>query len=231
MFQNEVTLLKKENKKQSSKLGENDEKTINNIMKSINIFKVNSYDAQVIHRDLIGMAQDAELRDSDLEEAIGRDIKEFTEEIVKNSIGPSRIEIVLSFLIKACGYFLILFIALSYGAYGSLSWKADPIIMVYYIAVVLVSFIVEGLITPLFNLEKGIKRIIPSLISLFMFVMLTMIISLVYSKQNAVNINAGRIIAVSAALYFLSTCLNVQNIHRLAKEKKNCIKDLIDRFE
>ncbi|HCJ56235.1 MAG TPA: hypothetical protein DHV55_01720 [Clostridiaceae bacterium] len=134
-------------------------------------------------------------------------------------------------MIKACGYFLILFIALSYGAYGSLSWKADPIIMVYYIAVVLVSFIVEGLITPLFNLEKGIKRIIPSLISLFMFVMLTMIISLVYSKQNAVNINAGRIIAVSAALYFLSTCLNVQNIHRLAKEKKNCIKDLIDRFE
>ena len=57
MLENEVTLLKKENKDQSSKLKENDNEVIEDIMKSMSIFKVNSYDSQVIRRDLIVMAR------------------------------------------------------------------------------------------------------------------------------------------------------------------------------
>lgn len=61
MFKSEVTLLKKENTKQLEILGNDSKEVINSIMKTMSIFKVNSYDAQVIHRDLIGMAQELEL--------------------------------------------------------------------------------------------------------------------------------------------------------------------------
>ena len=57
MLKNEVTLLKKENEEQSIKLKQDDSEIIKNIMKSMSIFKVNSYDSQVIRRDLIVMAR------------------------------------------------------------------------------------------------------------------------------------------------------------------------------
>ena len=56
MFANEVTLIKTENETQSKNLREDDRKVIKDIMKSMSMFKVNSYDAQVIRRDLIGKA-------------------------------------------------------------------------------------------------------------------------------------------------------------------------------
>lgn len=99
MFKNEVTLLKKENLRQMENVKEDDEDIIYEIMKSMSVFKVNSYDAQVIQRDLIGMAQDSELRGTNLKNVIGNDIKSFSNEIIKNSYGPSTIEILLNFLI------------------------------------------------------------------------------------------------------------------------------------
>ena len=80
MFKSEVTLLKKENEEQSIELRKDDERVIKDIMKSMSVFKVNSYDAQVIQRDLIGMAQELKLRGSNLQEAIGDDLKGFTNE-------------------------------------------------------------------------------------------------------------------------------------------------------
>lgn len=45
MFRDEISLLKAENKKQLAELSLEEQHTIRDITESINIFKVNSYDA------------------------------------------------------------------------------------------------------------------------------------------------------------------------------------------
>jgi len=226
MFKSEVTLLKKYNEKQSMELREDDEQVIKDIMKSMSVFKVNSYDAQVIQRDLIGMAQELKLRDSSLQEAIGYDIKGFTNEIINNSSGASKREILLNFLSKLAGYFFVWFIALSFGAYGGLLWAVNPAIYFYYFAAVLIIFITEGLITPFFCTEKGFKKNLQTLISIFLFVTVTTIIYFLHDNQYTKEANVGYIIVVSGLVYIITKYLNARNIHILAKGKKNYIEDL-----
>lgn len=228
MFENEVKLLKKENGKQTEKLEEEDKIIINNIMKNMSIFKVNSYDAQVIRRDLVGMAQELRLRDSSLEQAIGDDIKGFTNEIINNGNGASKLEILLEFLIKASGFFMMSFGLISLGAYGKLTFDANPVIYLLYGGIVLISFIIDGIITPVFNLEKGFKNHISSLISITLVVTLTLIVFALNDKENTIKIHAGYIIAISGLFYLISQYLNNKNIQRLAKDKKNYIADLLN---
>ncbi|MBU3186714.1 hypothetical protein [Clostridium estertheticum] len=226
MIQNEVILLKEENEKQSIELREDDERNIKNIMKSMSMFKVNSYDAQVIQRDLIGMAQELKLRNSSLQEAIGDDVKGFTNEIINNSSGPCKREILLNLLLKLSGYFFAWFTGLSFVAYGGLSWEANPIIYFYYIGAVLIIFVTEGMITPLFITEKGLKKKLSSVFSTLLFVIFSTIIYFLNDNQYTIEINAGYIILISAIMYLIVKYLNVININRLAKGKKNYIDDL-----
>jgi len=226
MTQNEVILLKEENEKQSIELREDDERNIKRIMKSMSMFKVNSYDAQVIQRDLIGMAQELQLRNSSLQEAIGDDVKGFTNEVINNSSGPCKREILLNFLLKLSGYFLGWFTLLAFGAYGGLSWKANPIIYFYFIGAVLIIFVTEGMITPLFITEKGLKKKLSSVFSIVLFVIFSTTVYFLNDKQYTIEINAGYIILISAIVYLIVKYLNRKNINRLAKGKKNYIDDL-----
>lgn len=226
MFDNEVTLLKTENESQSINLSEDDQRVIKDIMKSMSMFKVNSYDAQVIQRDLIGMAHKLKLRESSLQEAIGDDVKGFTNEIISSSSGPCTREILLNFLSKLSGYFFVWFVGLAIGAYGGLSWEANPIIYITYIIAVCIIFIMEGLITPIFSTETGMKKNLQSLISISLFVTLTVIIYFIQNPQYTKEVRAGYIIVVSGIMYLFTKYLNTRNIHRLAKGKNNYIEDL-----
>lgn len=227
MFENEVKLLKEENKKQSNILEEQDKEIISNIMKNMSIFKVNSYDAQVIQRDLVGMAQEFRLRGSCLEQAIGTDIKGFTNEIINNGNGPSKLEILLRFLIRASLFFIMSFGLLSIGAYGKLTFDANPVIYLLYGGIVLISFTIDGIITPIYSLEKGPKRHIPSFVSIILVITLTTVVFLLNDRENTSKIYANYIIAISGLFYIVSQYLNNRNIQRLAKDKKNNIEDLI----
>ena len=226
MFANEVSLLKTENEIQSKNLREDDLQIIKDIMKSMSLFRVNSYDAQVIRRDLIGMAYEMKLRNSSLQETIGEDVKGFTDEIIKNSFGPSMWEIMLNFLMKLSGYFFTWFILLAIGAYSSLSWKANPIVYLYFIGAVVLIFITEGIIAPRFINEKGFKKNLDLLISMLLLIILTTIISLLNNKNYTREVNGGIIIAASGIVYLITQYLNSIHIGRLAKGKRNFIDDL-----
>ena len=226
MFTNEVTILKTENEMQSKNLRDDDRRVIKDIMKSMSMFKVNSYDAQVIRRDLIGMAYEMKLRNSSLQKAIGDDVKGFTDEVIKNSIGPSMWEIILNFFMKLSGYFFTWFTLLAIGAYSSFSWKANPIVYLYFIGAVVLIFITEGIIAPRFITEKGFKKNLHSLISMLLFITLTSIIFLLNDKNYTREVDGGIIIASSGLVYLIAQYLNSINIGRLAKDKKNFIDDL-----
>lgn len=226
MFTNEVTILKTENEIQSKNLRDDDRRVIKDIMKGMSMFKLNSYDAQVIRRDLIGMAFEMKLRNSSLQETIGDDVKGFTDEVIKNSFGPSMWEIILNFLMKLSGYFFTWFTLLSVGAYSSLTWKANPIVYLYFIGAVVLIFLTEGILAPRFITEKGFKKNLYSLISMLLFVILTSIIFLLNDKSYTREVNGGIIIAASGLVYLISVNLNSNNIGRLSKDKKNFIDDL-----
>ncbi|MCT4598835.1 MAG: hypothetical protein N4A50_13260 [Vallitalea sp.] len=227
MLINEVTLLKKENEEQSKELIETDKLEINNIMKSMSIFRVNSYDAQVIRRDLIGMAQELKLRDSSFEEAIGEDVKGFANEIISNSSGPSKSEILLKFLIKLFGFLFMSYTVLAFGAFGELTWDANPVLHLLYIGSVLIIFSTEEIITPLFITEKGIKKRLPSIISILLFIVLGILIYFLNDKGYTQKVHGGYIIIISAISYLVTKYLSIKNINRMAKDKKNYIEDLI----
>ena len=226
MLKNEVTLLKKENEEQSIKLKQDDSEIIKNIMKSMSIFKVNSYDSQVIRRDLIGMAQELNLRDSNLEESIGDNIKNFATEIINNSNGPSKIEIFLNFLTKLSGFLFIWFVALTFWAFGGSNWNVNPKIYFYYIGAVLIMFIIEGIITPIYSTEKGIKKRFPSFISIISFLILTTAMYFIDDSQYTNTIDVKYIIVTSGLVYIISKYFNTKNIHKLSKNKRNFIEDL-----
>ncbi|WP_312699613.1 hypothetical protein [Sedimentibacter sp.] len=227
MFMNEMILLKRENEAQIKTLRDDDVQTIKYIMKSMSVFKVNSYDAQVIKRDLIGMAQEFELRNKTLHDAIGSDVKGFAHEIIKNSGGPCIYEIVLGFLLKMSGYFFGWFLVLAVGAYsGNFVWNADPIMILFYFIMVILSFITEGMINPVFSMEKGFKKEIGSIIPISLFLAVSIMFYFMYDKQNIREINAGYIVITSGISYLIVKYLNNKNINKLASNKKNFIQDL-----
>lgn len=226
MIGNEMTLLKKENKKQTREIKEEDKDMIKNIMKSMSIFKLNSYDTEVIKRDLIGMAHELRLRNSSLKEEINGDVKGFAKEIINNGNGPSKIEIILNFLSKLFGWISIWLMSVSIIAYGQFNWGMNSNLFVFYIIIVIVIFIMESIITPIFISEKGFKKNIPQIISAFSFIALIGIILLTNNNSEKIQVNSLYIIIPSAVIYVIIQYLKKINIHRLAKEKNNYISDL-----
>lgn len=227
MFKNEVSILKNNNNEQSITLDPYDNVIIGDIVGSMSIFKVNSYDAEVIRRDLIGMAQELNLRESNLEESIGDNLTSFTYEIIKNSSGPSVIEIFIGLVGKVSGFIFMIFILLSSLAYGGLSWGVKPLILFFYIVFYSIIFIAEGIITPLFSTKKGIIRSIPSIIGILFFVASGIIAEFFNHSQTLIMINASYVIIISGLIYVISKYLYSKHIHELAKDKKNFIQDLI----
>lgn len=227
MFKNEVSILKKDNKKQSIGLDPYDNDLIQDITQSMSVFKVNSYDAEVIRRDLIGMSQELRLRDSSLKETIGDNLTGFTHEIIKNSNGPSLIEIFLWFSVKMSFYLLGTLILLSFFAYRGISWKLTPLILLFYIGYGSIFFIIEGVVTPLFSTKKGFMKILPAIIGTLMVLVLVFITISRNDSPTAVMINASYLIIISGLIFIISKYFYNRHIHKLAKDKKNFIQDLI----
>ncbi|MBU3178082.1 hypothetical protein KPL47_17280 [Clostridium estertheticum] len=82
------------------------------------------------------------------------------------------------------------------------------------------------MITPLFITEKGLKKKLSSVFSILLFVVFSTIIYFLNDNQYTIEINAGYIILISAIMYLIVKYLNIININRLAKGKKNYIDDL-----
>ena len=227
MFKNEATILKKENNNQSNKLETNDYHIIKDIMKSMSIFKVNSYDAEVIRRDLIGMSQELSLRGSNLKESIGDDLTGFSDEIINNSAGPSFIEIFLGIIGRVAGFIFLNFTILSFFAYAGLSWDVKPMVLVIFIVLYSISFLIDGILAPIFSTKKGIIRATPSIIGILIFILISFIAEPINHTPSSFMIKAYHVIVASGIIYVLSKYLYINHIHKLTKDKNNFIQDLI----
>lgn len=91
---------------------------------------------------------------------------------------------------------------------------------------VLIIFVADGMITPLFITEKGLKKNLGSLFSIVLFVAFSTILFFLIDNQHTQEVNGGYIILISAILYIITKYFNRININRLARGKKNYIDDL-----
>lgn len=172
------------------------------------------------------MAQELKLRDSSLNDAIGNNLKDFTNELIESSNGPSRTEIILKFFSKASGYFFVWFLLSAFLQYGSITWQASPFIYFFYAGMVIISFITEGILAPVFATERGSKGGFDRLFSLLMVVGWAVITYLLINSDNTVKINGALVIVPSGLIFLITKLLNRKNISKLAKGKKNYISDL-----
>lgn len=225
MFDNELTLLETENYKQIKELNKEDEKLINNIMKRMSIFKINSYDAQVVKRDLIGMAQEQKLIGSSLRDSIGDDVRGFTDEIIKNSEGPCIKEIILNYMSSLSGYFFIWFIP-AFLVYGNSPYRIHPVLLLFYFGSATTAFIAEGLLSPFFCTEKGNKKYLETIIFILIASAWGILYLLTSEKQNYIEVNSGVFVILSVLIYLVVSYLKFVNIKKLAKDKSNYIEDL-----
>ncbi len=219
MFKNEVKLLKRENEQKARWLDDEDEDVIDKIMDSLGIFRVNSFDIQVIYKDLIGMAEEAELRDSNMKEIIGDDIKNATYEIINNSRGYSKAEVLLVYLKYLSGIAFLMV-----GFFGTmvnmgLIWEISIAGLIGYFQYVTYFFLVSKLVRPLLHMEGwgrlGFYWTLFIALGLFGVPYATLAHKL---YGNAISsVNSLYVLIGSAIIYIAATYLHYRDVKKYAE--------------
>jgi hypothetical protein len=224
---NIIKELKKENNKESRKIMLDDLGLIRNITDKMNIYIMNTYDMQIVKRDLIGMAQEMKLRGTTLRDELGDNVDEFTKEIIENSRGPSKLDIVLSSL-----KIFVLSLTVLYGVILLLFRNFDstvsiylPIIVVLFIGIVTV---LESIFIPVFNMEKSFKKYVPNVIrGLSVFFLLTSGVPKLV--RYGPSIKRIYLILIFLIIYALTYFAHNKHIENLAESSDDIVKDLIDK--
>jgi len=219
--------LKKENNKESRKIMLDDLGLIRNITDKMNIYIMNTYDMQIVKRDLIGMAQEMKLRGTTLRDELGDNVDEFTKEIIENSRGPSKLDMVLSRLKS-----LVYAITVLYGVILLLSRNFDstvsiylPIIVGLFMGIVM---ILEFIFIPFLNMEKGFKKYIPNVIrGLWFFIFFSSGVPKLV--RYSPSIKRIYLILIFLIIYAITYFAHNKHIENLAKSSDNIVRDLIDK--
>ncbi len=231
MITNKVKLLKKENDDISRWMNDEDENLIDSIMESLGIFRVNSFDAQVIRRDLIGMAEEAKIRGSNMKDVIGDDIRMTTYDIIRNSRGSSKREIVFLYFKYLFGIVFSLI-----GFYGSiiprrLTWDVNLLGLFSLVLSTSMFFLLAKLVRPLLNME-GWGRFGFYWTMLTTLSLSTPAIYAVYSGNliapQRISIPGWIVLLVAGLLYLVSDYYYRRTINKLAMDNSNYFEDLID---
>ena len=220
MFRDEARLLKRENDAIARWMPEDDEDIIDKITDSLGIFRVNSFDAQVIRRDLIGMAEEARLRDSTMKEAIGDDIKLTTYDIIKNSRKSNKHEIVLLYLKYLSGIVFSMISFFGFTVNQSLMWDVN-IFGVFSLALsITMFFLLAKLVRPLLNMEGwgrfGFYWTFLNAISLVSPSWYT-VASAYFFENSKLFIRGWYVLLVAGIMYLISDYFYRKNINKLAK--------------
>jgi hypothetical protein len=218
---NVLKLLKKENEKLSLQLTMDDYVLIRDIMKKMNIFKINSYDALIIQRDLIGMAHEMKIRETSLTQEMGDGFDDFIKEVVQNSRGPSYWEIGLS-LLKKLTFMIAAWIVFFSWLQG---WPSEVALPAFILILIPLQFLNEAILLPIFILEKGFKKQVPFIITIAIY--LPLILLLGQDIRGVVEVPTMPTLIVSLTVYALAYWGYRKHMSDLAKDEQTLVEDLI----
>lgn len=98
MMANELSALKTQNETTTEKLTDINQEILSRILKYVQISRIGAFDREIIRKDLIGMAIEAEKREKTLSDIIGDDEKSWCDSIVDGYGKVSLKELILSIL-------------------------------------------------------------------------------------------------------------------------------------
>ena len=170
---NTLKLLKKENKLREQYLSRESSNTIDKMMKYMNMARMSAFDREITHKELIGMALEAEQRNETFSEIIEGDKKEWCEAVIENSRKISGIEF---FLVVAYDLAIrTLFLSIVFlGMYTDTEavYVTQGIFFLVWLALGTVGQI---FVMPRFLYEKGWKKHIYNLFLIFTLILIAVV--------------------------------------------------------
>lgn len=223
MFKSPLHLLKKTNHEQLLELAVEDQKLIAHIMKRMSVVKINSIDAQIIQRDLIGMAMELKSRGSSLAVSLGDEASDFADAVYKNSGGANWLEFILNYVLRLSGYFFVWFLTSSLLLYGGFTWQANTSVYPIFAMVVTLSFVLDLWITPRLIMKA---HHLPSIIAVLTLVIVTAVFMRFTDQLETVVIHAWPVIGVSAVVFVIAQVMQNLLMRKIANFESHLIEDL-----
>ena len=226
MFKTPLYLLKKSNLDQLDQLSIEDQTLIKNILQRMSLFKINSIEAQIIHRDLLGMAIEHKRRGSSLTAELGADASRFADEVYKSAGHTNWLELLLSLLLRISGYFFIWFLMSSLLLYGGFTWSGSTLIYPLYMVLILISFAIDLFITPHFIMQKSTLRYMPQGIALVAILVVAANFTRLAPEINTQTIHAIPILLLTGTLFLIAQLAQNILFKKMAAVERHHIEDL-----
>ncbi|WP_010293931.1 hypothetical protein [Clostridium senegalense] len=207
-MKNELNKLKFQNEINTENLNEINQKTLTHILCYFKTFKIGAFDREVIRKDLIGMAIEAENRNETLSNIIGNDEKSWCDSILDSygkvsfkelilsiinqispcwiiwgiiffNITPEKVPVDTTWLLVSIGYSVLMTI---YNIFILPKFSFDPLIKQYTIEISLFIVISLLMIFILTFFDRVVLFVIPNYIMHLLSVTIWFISSLLYNN-------------------------------------------------
>lgn len=107
---NALSKLRKENNKVDKELRDYDNVVLTDIIVYLHSSSLHEYDIEVMRKELIGMALEAQIRGEKLSDIIGEDYKSFCDELMKSGSTRTRYDMILESMYIIISGIIILFV-------------------------------------------------------------------------------------------------------------------------
>lgn len=178
---NELSALKTQNETTTQKLTDINKEILSRILKYVQISRIGAFDREIIRKDLIGMAIEAEKREKTLSDIIGADEKSWCDSIVDGYGKVSLKELTLSILKQ---------LSLSWFTWGFIWFGITPSIIKVNIGHLSV-FLLYALVLTIYNFFISYKFAFKSstkqfLINSMFFILITILITILSRALNGI---------------------------------------------
>lgn len=140
LVQNEYTELRKENELRKSTLNKRNQDILRQVYDRMSAYTWNCYEVELVRKDLIGMAAQAEARGSDLEQVMGENPDEYCRQIVEGIDRGSPLDYVCTWYPTAFMIFVVFNVIMLIVNRGNaqvnlLRVLADPFLFLFWLCI------------------------------------------------------------------------------------------------
>lgn len=218
-FRNELKRLEKENNDMAADIECRDNYVaVQNMVRYLSSFSLSLFQIQVIRKDLIGMALEADKEGLALQDKLGVEQKEFCNDIIQSGESNARSEHLLNAAVNTIQFAAIwLFIKYFIFSPYTIAWSDLLSVFLYYMGC---NFLASYIRNRLSIASNPIVRCLPYLFVFFMFLSAYMLSIRFYAPINRPIIIADGWIVISIAAVAAAAATMLSNIywHRCSRK-------------
>lgn len=214
-MKNELNLLRKENKLREEFLSDIDRKAITRMLSYINMPKISCFEAEVMRKELIGMALEAEQRGEALIDVIGEDEKAFCDEMRRSGSERQVKEQMINGFYRVSSFFMIYVIITPLMYWGSIPISVN--VLVFLPVWSILGLMIDCYIKPRCIYEIGVKKLLPIIFQSAAFIILILCVGF-SSREVLFYINQWIAVVVVGVIWLISKITYDSYIHKISKK-------------